>query len=229
MTCVIFNWSYCFVIKTVDYLSMFNVNVLFKCVCVVLKSSLRCTAVIIPTPLFDCLSLRLSERSSALLPISWGQEMIFCSSTSTQPEVKTHTHTHTLSLACALTCTHKQTHTHTHKSYFSILISIDSHFLCFHWCLINCRVINVCRVCCCTDSYLFDLWLTIWSLCCTRLAVAFHILHPSAAALWNRHSILTASYVCYRDWNELFHSPANLAATFLSYRPFIISTSPNNF
>ncbi len=74
---------------------MFNVNVLFKCVCVVLKSSLRCTAVIIPTPLFDCLSLRLSERSSALLPISWGQEMIFCSSTSTQPEVKTHTHTHT--------------------------------------------------------------------------------------------------------------------------------------
>ncbi len=135
----------------------------------------------------------------------------------------THTHTHTLSLAYALTCTHKQTH--THKSYFSILITIDSHFLCFHWCLINCRVINVCRVCCCTDSYLFDLWLTIWSLCCTRLAVAFHILHPSAAALWDRHSILTASYVCYRDWNELFHSPANLAATFLSYRPFIISTS----
>ncbi len=74
---------------------MFNVNALFKCVRVVLKSSLRCTAVIIPTPLSECLSLRLSERSSALLPISWGQEMIFCSSTSNQPEVKT-THTQTI-------------------------------------------------------------------------------------------------------------------------------------
>lgn len=132
MTCVIFNLSYCFVIKTVDYLSMFNVNVLCKCVCVVLKSSLRCTAVIIPTPLFDCLSLRLSERSSALLPISWGQEMIFCSSTSTQPEVKTNTNT----------LAHMHTQTNTHTSYFSILITIDSHFLCFHWRLINCRVIN---------------------------------------------------------------------------------------
>ncbi len=133
------------------------------CVYVVLKSSLRCTAVIIPTPLFDCLSLRLSERSSALLPISWGQEMIFCSSTSTQPEVKTHTHTHTHthSLSLLRARSHAHTNKQTHKSYFSILITIDSHFLCFHWCLINCRVINVCRVCCCTDSYLFDLWLTI--------------------------------------------------------------------
>ncbi len=31
-----------------------------------------------------------------------------------------------------------------------------------------------------------------------------------------------------RDWNELFHSPANLAAQFLSYWSFITSTSQKN-
>lgn len=34
-------------------------------------------------------------------------------------------------------------HTHTQTSYFfHSYHCIDSHFLCFHWCLINCRVIN---------------------------------------------------------------------------------------
>lgn len=55
-----------------------------------LQFSLRCSAATTPTPPYECLSPRLSERSSPRLRINWGQARNFCSSSSARPEVKTH-------------------------------------------------------------------------------------------------------------------------------------------